>query len=339
MKLNFDFSAVTRVLQAMLGELRHKRLWPVAAVLLAGIVAAPVLLSKSPKPSTQAQASVPATPPPSGTALPAISVQSTPGHANLKGSSRDPFAAAAGSGSTGSTATPTTSGAGSVVSTVTSAAQTAVNSFTGSASTGSTSSTTSMTGTSSTTSTGTGTAVPSSPPSITGNAKPKPVQTGLSSRETYDVALSETNSNSGVDTIDPLARLSVLPSVDQPRLIELGVLQGGSRVLFAVQPGTIVDGPGACIPGPLDCEILSLAQDQTEAVSHTGGGAPVALFAVTGITVTKHSSAAVTNVARRAASAAGRALFNQSTLPALSLFKYEPSLGSVVDLRNLTVGG
>jgi hypothetical protein len=38
-------------------------------------------------------------------------------------------------------------------------------------------------------------------------------------------------------------------------------------------------------------------------------------------------------------SAAGRRLLSTSTLSALSLFQYEPSLGAVVDLRNLTVGG
>jgi hypothetical protein len=320
----------------MLGELRQKRLWPVAVVLLAGIVAVPVLLSKSPKPSQQAQGPASVSPPPSGTTLPAISVRSTPGHANLKGSSRDPFKAAAGSGgpSTGATTGATT---GNAVSTVTSIAQNAVNGFNGSTPTATGPSSTTATGTSSTTSTGTTTSSP--PPSITGNAKPKPVQSGLSSTEAYDVSLSLTNSKNGVDTIDPLARLSAVPSAQDPRLVELGVLQGGSRVLFAVQRGTVVEGPGTCIPGPLDCEVLSLAQDQTEAASSSGSGAPVALFAVTGISVTKYSSASAASKARRAGSAAGRALIHHSALPALSLFKYEPGLGSVVDLRNLTVGG
>src|SRR5205823_220376 len=71
----------------------------------------------------------------------------------------------------------------------------------------------------------------------------------------------------GINTIDPLERLSVVPSPKQPLLVELGVLQGGKRVLFAVQPGAAVSGPGTCTPGPIDCEVLTLAPGQTEGVS------------------------------------------------------------------------
>ena len=150
-----------------------------------------------------------------------------------------------------------------------------------------------------------------------------------------------TNTAGGVNRIDPLERLSVLPSERQPRLVELGVLHDGRRVLFVVQPGTVVAGPGTCTPGPIDCEILSLAQDQIEGIStqSPAGVSPVAQFAITAITTGEHSSVAAAGAVRRRESAAGRRLLNLSTLSALSLFKYRPSLGAVVDLRNLTVGG
>jgi hypothetical protein len=155
------------------------------------------------------------------------------------------------------------------------------------------------------------------------------------------VTISITNSAGGVDTIDPLQRLSILPSQRRPMLVELGVLKGGQRVLFAVQPGTVLSGPGTCTPGPIDCEILSLGQDQIEglAVRSSTGTVPVALFAVTGIKADQLASAAAADQARRAASAAGRNLLSSSTSSALSLFRYDPSLGAVVDLRNLIVGG
>jgi hypothetical protein len=148
-----------------------------------------------------------------------------------------------------------------------------------------------------------------------------------------------TNAGGGVGTFDPVARLSPIPDSQQPLLVELGVLQGGNRVLFAVQPGTIINGPGTCTPGPIDCEVLSLAQDETESVSSHDSGST--LFAVTAITAVGHASAAAATKAREAASARGRAVFDSdgSSLPALSLFKYESSTGSVVDLRNLTVEG
>jgi hypothetical protein len=170
---------------------------------------------------------------------------------------------------------------------------------------------------------------------------PKPKPTGLTSTQSYHVSVSITNSAGGLGTIDPLERLSVVPSNKQPLLVELGVLEGGRRVLFVVQPGTVVSGPGVCMPGAVDCEILSLAQDQVETVSMLSANSVVrvAEFAVTAIRADQHSSAAAAARVRRMASATGRHLLRNSTLSALSLFQYQPSLGAVVDLRSLTVGG
>jgi hypothetical protein len=97
-----------------------------------------------------------------------------------------------------------------------------------------------------------------------------------------------------------------------------------------------VSGPGRCITGPIDCELISLGQDQVENVS---AGSFSASFAVTGITAAKYSSAAAANAARVATSVVGRDLIASSSLTALSLFQYQPQVGALVDLRNLTVGG
>jgi hypothetical protein len=151
-----------------------------------------------------------------------------------------------------------------------------------------------------------------------------------------------TNSKGGVNTDNPLERLSPLPSANQPLLVEMGVLKGGSRVVFAVQPGTVVSGPGTCVPGPIDCEILSLGKEQTEKLSvHTAtGNVQVAMFAVTGIRTVTHSSHAAALKARNQESSQGRQVLNHdhSSLSALSLFHYAASVGAVVDLRNLTLG-
>ena len=45
------------------------------------------------------------------------------------------------------------------------------------------------------------------------------------------------------------------------------MLKGGKRVLFAVQAGAVVHGPGQCTPGPIDCEIVSLKPNQIESVT------------------------------------------------------------------------
>ena len=80
------------------------------------------------------------------------------------------------------------------------------------------------------------------------------------------MALAMTSPDGGLNTIDPVVRLSPLPSAKQPLLLELGVLQGGSEVLFVVQPGTILSGPAKCLPGKVDCQIISLAPNQIESL-------------------------------------------------------------------------
>lgn len=327
MNVDFDLSPVTAFFRKVMIELREKRLWPVAVALLVAIVAVPIALSTSSSPTPVAAAPVPTPPPSAATSLPSITEQPIPSQSRLTGRARNPFGPASGSASPSSTTsavTTATASAGAAVSTASAASQGVAGTITA------------LTGGATPTTTGT-----TAPPSIVPTAKPKPVPTGLTATQSYDVTLEMTNGSGGLDTIDPLERLSVLPSDQTPMLVELGVLQGGKRVLFAVQPGTVANGPGTCTPGPIDCEILSLGQDQTESIARQSSAGTIQgpLFAVTGITADQHPSAAAAGKARRAESATGRRLLDHSTLTALSLFQYEPSVGAVVDLRNLTVGG
>ena len=155
------------------------------------------------------------------------------------------------------------------------------------------------------------------------------------------MSLALTEANGNLNTLDPLERLSILPSQQQPMLIDLGVLQGGKSVMFVVEPGTVVSGTGTCTPGPIDCELLTLSPGQKAGISKqaNGGTTAVALLAVNSISFDQHPSVAAANKARETASKVGRQLLNQSPLSAISLFQYDPSVGAVVDLRNLTVGG
>ena len=310
------------VLTDLLNDLREKRLWPLAVLLLVAIIAVPVLLSNSSKPVPAAATRTPAVSALPG--LPVVSAQSTPSSSHLTGPSRDPFS---GSGSSTTSTASTTSTTGTTTSSTTSSSKS------GTASGG-------------TSAPSTGTSAPSTttaPKSIVpaGTPAPKPAPGTLEPSQSYEVALAITNASGGLNTIDPLKRLSVLPNDQQPLLVEMGVLKGGRRVMFAVQPGTVVNGPGVCTPGPIDCEVMSLALDQTESLSQQTptGVNQVALFAVTNISAADHNSTAAADKARRREDSAGRAVLNHSTLDALSLFQYQPSLGVVVDLRNLQVGG
>ena len=312
----------------LIKELRDRKLWPIAVALIVALVAVPVLLSKQ-APTDLVTPPTGGLPYSTGTTLPAISVQTAPGNSNLPGRGRDPFTPQKATTTTTTTAT---------TATIASAATTTTGSggSSGSTSTGST-------GGSSSASTGTATTPASSSPAPVAS-KPAPAKPGpprLTATESYEVSLAITEQNGNLNTVDPLERLSILPSAQQPLLVELGVLQGGHQVLFAVQPGAAVSGPGTCTPGPIDCEVLSLAPGETEGVSKqtSTGSTPVALFAVNSITAAEHPSVAAANQARQHASQLGRQLINESSLQALSLFQYDPSVGAVVDLRNLTVGG
>jgi hypothetical protein len=315
----------------VLKELVERKLWPVALVLIVALVAVPVLLAKK-APTDLVTPPTGPLPYSSGTTLPAISVKSTPGDTKLAGNGHNPFAPQ--HVATTSTTTTATTASASVTTTASTGAVT-----------GTGGSTSTNVGGGSTPSAPTPTTPVTSPtptPTTPAPSSPKPAPTGLTATQSYHVSLALTNADGSLNTIDPLQRLSILPGKQQPMLVELGVLQGGSRVLFVVEPGTVVSGAGTCTPGPIDCEILSLAPGQTEGLSKhgaAGSSTPVALFSVNSITVDQHPSVAAANKARQAASDVGRELLANSPLSALSLFQYDPSVGAIVDLRNLTVGG
>ena len=312
----------------MLKELVDRKLWPIALVLIIALVAVPVLLTK--KASTDI-VTPPTGPLPysSGTTLPAISVKTASGNSNLGGKGRNPFTPQ-------HVATTATTATVASVTTPSTGTTTTSTGTTGISGTGSTSGS----GTSSSGSGSGGTPAPT-PTTPAPTPAPKPAPTGLTSTQAYHVSLAITTANGGVNTIDPLERLSILPSKQQPMLVELGVLQGGHSVVFVVEPGTVVSGAGSCTPGPIDCEILTLNAGQTEGISkQTGSGStPVALFSVNAISADRFPSAAAALKARQTASNVGRQLVSRSALSAISLFQYDPSVGAVVDLRNLTVGG
>jgi hypothetical protein len=294
------------------------KLWPIAAVLALAVVVVPMMLSTGGSASTPV-AQIPQGPAiPSVSGIPAVSVDDTAvSHAKLNGPSHNPFkqlkggggSSSKGTGSTKTEPTPSQTSSGSS-SNAGSASQSGGN--------------------------GTGTTT-----TTTTTPAPPPPPDKLTPTQTYEVAISITGNSGNEDTINSLERLSALPSDNNPLLVELGVLQGGKRVLFALQPGTVVRGGGQCIPGPVDCEILSLGQSQVEKLeAQTQDGLkPQALFAVTSITMRDHDTAADADTARRGESSYGRKLLQQSPGTALSLFPYEASLGAVVDQRNLSVGG
>lgn len=338
-------------LNALLFDLRERKLWPLAAALLAALVAVPVLMLKGPATPARPQTSL-ALPVKNAQAGPTVSLQTNGAQAPLKGGAHDPFIQQQlpGNGSASSVAAGAVASSGSGGVEVFGGA-TGASAGSGAAAAGATGATG---GPSSSTSTvvssggSSGGGVPSSPGAPVGPSTPRhgpsapaggshgSATVGLSSTEAYVVSISRTLSDGGVTPLTP-KRDSVLPSAQEPLLVELGVLQGGKRVLFAVLGGTKLWGPGTCTPGPLDCEILSLAPGQTEQT--WAADAPSVLFAVTGISAQNYGTAAAARRARTTVSATGQKLIQGLNSEALSLFPFDAGLGALVDLRNLTVGG
>jgi hypothetical protein len=313
------------ILQPLINDLREKRLWPIVLVLIVALVAVPVLLAKpapKPQPAIAAGPGV-ITSPISG--LPVVELSSTPQFSHLPGPGRDPFTQQTTTTSTTSQASSVSSTSGGAASTTgTHGSGSSTGSGAGGGGTGTNGSTTTTTQT-----------------STTQTTTPVPVPPGLTRTESYEVALAMTSANGGLNTIDPVERLSPLPSAKQPLLLELGVLKGGSEVLFVVMPGTILSGPAKCLPGKVDCQLISLAPNQIESVYTSGASGPthVSDFAVTAIRTTSHKTVAEADKARRQVSKTGQKLINGLKYDALSLFPYEPGVGAIVDQRNLTAGG
>jgi hypothetical protein len=317
---------------SLITDMRQKRLLPVAGLLIVILIALPFLLSKSAAPAKVAVVPIPPSAAPVA-GIPAISQQVTPISSRLHGRRRDPFTQKVKANTTVAKMAATTpvaggSRSGSTGKTASGTGATGTTGTSGSSSTG----TTGAAGTG----TGTGTTSPTLP--VTPPKPPAPA--GLTPSQAYSVTFSITNTTGGFDTVNSLERLSVLPNDKQPLLVELGVLQGGKRVLFAVQPGASLTGPGKCIPGGVDCSIISLAPGDIEGLyGTTQNGTVYAEFSVTSIGAAKLGSEAAADKVRAKESAAGRSLLSASSNSVLSLFSYDPSLGAIVDKRNLAVGG
>lgn len=318
-----------KFLRSLAADLGDKRLWPVIAVLVLCAVAIPVGVglttsspSAKPGPGLAPLPAPPAGTPAPGKALETIAGPGTPKGVHYRSTERDPFRSVGGSAS-GASATRA-----AIVKTATAAAP----------------STTGKTGSSTATTTTKTTTAPKprqtravTPPRV---ARPKAVPARLKGRQTYSVTLSVKSAAGAASTVENLPRLSILPGPDQPALVYLGVLQGGGRALFLVEPGALVGGPGTCVPSPLDCQVLALSKDQIEGLAVRTGNSltPVALFSVAAIKVVGHSSRRATLKVRRRESAPGRSALNNSNRSALGLFGYRATLGAVVDLRKLLTG-
>jgi len=261
-------------LLGVIADLRHQRLLPIAIVLVAALVAVPVLLRKAPEPPSPAASAPVVETTPDGLPSPDAALGSDPlvTMASLEGSSdldsfdaRDPFKplksldqvatgpaldggtdlAAAGS-DLGGSATDLASSGGSGGS-----------SGSGDSSAGS----------------GGGSAPspgpdPSPTPSPdldpTPAPQPDPDPDPDPQRLTYAIDVSFTGPD-GRRAVRGLPRLSMLPSESAPLLVFLGVSDSGNEAVFLVDAKlTAETGEGDCVPSPEQCATLGLAPGEIQ---------------------------------------------------------------------------
>jgi hypothetical protein len=119
---------------------------------------------------------------------------------------------------------------------------------------------------------GSGNSGPASPttPAPTGNgspttpapkpdAKPKP-----DPLDTYRLRLAFGNTDHHSRLLDDVARLTPLPSAENPFFVFLGVLSDNQKAVFLVSSDATVTGDGTCKPNKATCETVELAAGETE---------------------------------------------------------------------------
>jgi len=228
-----------------LRELVQRKLWPVALLLVAALVAVPMLLAKEPEAAGLAPLSNAA----SGDGMPAtfvsaVEVSEDGTRRRVLGAKKDPFEPAP----LKKTKKPT-------VKTVKKAeaaskhTTTATGEKPGPASGGGGGSST----------------PPATVPPVSAAPAPKTTYPAYSIR----VRFGTTDGELATGTFE---RMSVLPDDEKPVLVYRGVEDGGKVAVFELTGAVVADGDGKCAPTPEDCQYLKLRAGETEFITVTETG-------------------------------------------------------------------
>lgn len=209
-------------------DLVEKRLWPIALLLLLGLIAVPVVLARGgggEGGGSDAPEAVAISASASGDETEIVTLDTAPKARLHDGRGRDPFVQPKGS-------TPEK-------------AQALESSTTGDAGGG-----------------GAATGGPDADPAKPSNpapGKPKPKSSGPT--YTADLRFGQADS---MKTLRDVARLTPLPSADSPFFVFLGVKSGGKTLVFMVSSDAKATGDGKCRPSKSNCETIELQAGDTE---------------------------------------------------------------------------
>jgi hypothetical protein len=308
-------------LRNVLHDLVAKRLWPVAVALVAALVAVPIVLGGSSNAGTAAPPAVASAAGANGLAnhrdaaraqVVSLEQQAT-GKVQRAGAIHDPFV----QHHQPKVVDPKVSQAVKKVAAAVSGA------LSGSGS--------------SSTSPSTGGSSPAPAPTPTPTTTPKPDTTAkpkANADDLYRVKLSF--GEAGAEkTYDNVARLTPLPSSDNPFFVYLGLADDKKSAVFLVDGEAVPSGDGVCAPSAGQCQQVTLKAGDLEFFEMQSGTAGVVEYqlSLTSIKKVKASSTAVAAKARARESKAGREIIRQlvATDPsALATWDYSKSLGLLV---------
>jgi hypothetical protein len=222
-------------------DLVERRLWPVALLLVAAVVAVPVYLGKSSS-NDAGSAPIASAPTTDKASKAAVTLEDTPADGSGRGSVRNPFTQlhvpkatptpSATSGSTSADKTPAASG-------------------------GSSGGTSPSTG-------GSGGSTDTTPAA----------DSNKDALDVYHLTLRFGKAGS-LKTIKDVARLSPLPSADNPFFVFTGVLKDGKTAVFLLSSDAVATGDGHCKPSKQSCQTIEVKQGDTEFFDLKVGGQDV----------------------------------------------------------------
>ena len=326
---------MSNFLNSLKADLLDRRMLPIVAVVGAGLAAALAYAALGGGGSGGATAQPsPSTPLAPGSAVIAVTpVQPSAGRAvaeitsgssqQRRGASRNPFTPLPGAGST-STSTSTSTTVSSI-----SASSSGPSGSSGSAS----SSKAALSVATSSPAAGTG----SQPgPSSHASPAPKPAQP-VKPQKLYSVTAAFGAAPSG--PLQPgmklarhanLERQQVLPSSKQPLVVFRGVRAGGKSAIFTLVGEALLRGAAACVPGPSQCQAISLKQGQTEELEFLKPDGTAVTYQLKLLSVARVKASAAAARRLSGTSKAGDLVLSRNGLGPLPGLRYSPRQGVLV---------